>query len=64
MGTGILGIDRVSEPVAVLGKSLDQVKAIAQHEQGEAGSERLAADELLQLFPGSRLVVDRSVEKI
>src|SRR6202034_3272617 len=64
MGSGSLVVQGVSEQIAILSKSLDQVEAVAQNKDGESGSERLAADELQQLLTSSRLVVDGDVEQI
>src|ERR1700683_1870502 len=64
MRSGSLVSQGVSEQVAILGKSLDQVEAVAQNKDGESGSERLVADELQQLLTSSRLGVHRHVEQI
>src|ERR1700733_15856566 len=58
MGSGSLVVQGVSEQIAILGKSLDQVEAVAQNKDGESGSERLAADELQQVLTRSGLVAD------
>src|ERR1700691_2980795 len=64
MGSGSLVVQGVSEQIAILSKSLDQVEAVAQNKDGESGSERLAADQLQQLLPDFRGVEAGEGEEI
>src|SRR5258708_32389891 len=64
MGPGVLRSDYVGELVPVLGKALEQVKAIAQNENCEPSTERLAAGKLQQLFARRGLIVDFHIEQI